>query len=192
MTVLAGIRDHRPNALTGRTGLLDREEALLHAYLARAAAGCALLWLRACLGATAIAGFASDLGRDIDRDGIATHGFLEVETQLVPEIGAAEYLWTTPSATAEDIAEHVPEDVAESLGAESTGATHTGTAHAIVPEAVIGAALVLVAEDLVGLLGLLELRFCALVVLVAIGMVLHGESPIRLLDLVSRCRLRDP
>ncbi len=49
-------------------------------------------------------------------------------------------------------------------------------------ETVVGRALVLVGQHLVGLLGLLEMRFRIRVAGIAVGMMLHGEAPIRLLD----------
>jgi hypothetical protein len=54
---------------------------------------------------------------------------------------------------------------------------------ALVAEAVVGGALVGVAQDFVGFLGLLELLLGLGVVRIAIRMVLHGQLAIGLLDL---------
>ncbi len=193
VTALAGIGNHRARALAGRAGLLDREETLLHADLAGAAAGRTLRGLGALLRAAAVADLAGDLRRHFDRDGIAADGTFEIEPEFVTEIGAPENLRAAAArAAAENIAEYVAEYVAEALRAEPAGAAHAGAAQAVVAEAVVRGPLVAVAQNLVGLLDLLELAVRTRVVLVAVRVVLHGEATIRLLDLVSRSRLRDP
>src|SRR5207237_9753842 len=53
---------------------------------------------------------------------------------------------------------------------------------------IVGGALLRVGEHLAGLLRLFEELLRLLVVRIAIGVVFHGEAPIRLLDLrLSRC-----
>src|SRR5690606_14013145 len=73
----AGIGDHADGTVALGAGLLDREEALLHAYLTGAAAGRAGLWLGARFGATAVAGAAGF--RRGNADGLvgAARGFLK-------------------------------------------------------------------------------------------------------------------
>ena len=69
---------------------------------------------RARLGALARAALALDLGRNIERDGIAGDRLLERQLELVAQVRAAEHLAAAAAATAaEDVAEHVAEDVAE-------------------------------------------------------------------------------
>ena len=49
-------------------------------------------------------------------------------------------------------------------------------------ETIVGRALVLVGQDLVGFLGFLEVRLGLRIARIAIGVMLHGEAAIRLLD----------
>ncbi len=123
----------------------------------------------------------------VDRDRVAADGVLEIETQLVAKIGAAEDLAAALAAATEDVAENVAEDVAEALGRESAHPARTaGTGtQAVVTEAVVSGAFICVTQDVISLLGLLELGLGSGVVLVAVGVVLHGKTPIGLLDLVG-------
>ena len=53
--------------------------------------------------------------REIEVDGVAEHGLLEVEFEFVAQVGAAEHLRAAAPPAAEDVAEHVAEDVAEGI-----------------------------------------------------------------------------
>ena len=119
MAVAARVRNRRTRTLAGRAGLLNREEALLHANLSRASTGRARNGFAALPRAAAAASVAADLGRDVDRHVIPSHGSFEIQLELVAEICTTKDLRSPPATpAAEDIAKHVAKDVAESLGAE--------------------------------------------------------------------------
>src|SRR5690606_7561637 len=102
--------------------LLDREDAVLHAYLAVAMAGRALADL-AIGRAAAVAMMAIDLGGNLDLLGDTEHRFLEVELHDVAQVRAAPR--TAPAAApAEDVAENVAEDVAHVAEAGAAAAAH--------------------------------------------------------------------
>ncbi len=87
-----GLLDDRAGAPAARAGLLQLEEALRDAHLARAVAGVAGDG-RAALGrAAAVAGLALGELRHFDLDGVAEHGLIEIELQLVAQVRAAEHL----------------------------------------------------------------------------------------------------
>jgi hypothetical protein len=120
--------------------------------------------------------------------GIATDRFLEIQAQFVAQVSATKYLAAAlPAATAKDIAEHVTENVAETFGPEATSTTGLRF-EAIVSEAIIGCPFIRIAQDFVSFLRFLELRFRACIICVSVGMVLHCETTIGLLDLVGGCR----
>ncbi len=87
----------------------------------------------------------------------AEHGLFEIELQFVAQIGAAKYLGAATLAAGEYVAEHFAEYVAEGLAggeAAATAAFQTG-----VTELIVHGTLLRVAQDLVGLLALLEFMF---------------------------------
>ena len=99
-----------PRAAAARAGLLQLEEALRDAHLARAVAGLAGDGVRALRRAAAAAGVALDELGNVDLDRVAEHRLLEIELQLVAQVGAAEHLErAAAAAAAEDVAEHVAE-----------------------------------------------------------------------------------
>ncbi len=118
--------------------------------------------------------------------------------------GAAEKLLDV-RPRAGPAAEELAEDVgrlrrhalleAEAAGGAAAPAERTaaGTAsvHAGGAELVVAGALGLVAQDVVGLLHLLEARLGLLVAGVAVGVVLTGQLAVGLLDLVGRGGARD-
>src|SRR5690606_6962165 len=73
----AGVGNNGAATVTIGAGLLYREEALLHAHLADAAAGGAGGGLAAGLGAAAVAGFAVHQGGHLDLHGAAAHGVFQ-------------------------------------------------------------------------------------------------------------------
>src|SRR5262245_16157448 len=91
-------------------------------------AGLALDGVRALGGATALAGFAlAELGH-IDLDGRPEHSLIQVQLEFVTQVGAAEYLRATATtATAEDVTEHVAEDIAETFARIEAGTTACAT-----------------------------------------------------------------
>src|SRR5690242_1876853 len=99
----AGILDHAALTAALRTGTFDGEETLLGANFADAAAGRALLGLRAGFRAGAAAHFARDGRRHLDLRAAALERFfetdLEIVAQVLPAIGAA------PAPSAHELAE---------------------------------------------------------------------------------------
>ena len=188
VTGLARILHHLATAVAGGTGLLHREEALLHAHLALAVTGATGLGLGAGLGAGALASGAVFPGGDADLGLVAVGGLLQRDFHGVAQVGTTEDLvGPAPSAAA---AEDVAEDVAEGLGkaTEAPCAAARATAHAThavnagVAVAVIGVALAAVAQHVVGLAHFLELVFGLLVTRVAVRVIFHGHLAIGLLD----------
>ncbi len=100
-------------------------------------------------------------GRHADLDRGAGHRLLQRQLQVVAQIGAAVHpRATAAAAAAEDVAEHIAEDVAEAGAAETARAARAGALiHAGMSELIVGRPLLRIGQDLVGLLGLLELRF---------------------------------
>ena len=189
----ARLGDDLAGAVAVRAGLLDAEEALAHVHRAGAVAG------RAGLGL--VPGLApvpwqvsqvSQLGMRICVS-LPRGGFLERDLHRVAQVAAAVDLLAAAAARRRRrcAAEDVAEDVAEGLGeAAEAFRRRRRAAHvrvdAGVAVLVVGRALLRVGQHLVGLLGLLELLLGLLriVALVAVGVVLHRQLAIGLLDVV--------
>ena len=173
------------NNLTGtaavRAGARNGEKPLLHAQGACAAAGLTTDGLGPGGGAGAVAAFARDVRRDVDIYGIAADSLLQGQLELVAEIGAAKHLVAaaTPSGP-ENIPEDVPEKIDERVGTAEP--TLCALADARMAELIVGGARLRILEDLVGFLGFLEFALHLRIAGVAIGMELHCEAPVRLLD----------
>src|SRR5690606_17382546 len=106
------------------------------------------------------------------------------------KVGSTKNLAAPPAAAAaKDIAEDVAEDIPESLRSESAGAS---PAQPFMPELVIGCAFFGAVQNIVGFPYFLELGGGGLVVLAAVGMVLHGQAPIRLFYLLGGRGPGDP
>src|SRR5476649_1399172 len=160
----ARIGDDLAGAVAFRAGLLDAEEALLHAHLAVAAASRAGARRGARLGAGAVAGVALVPGRHADGRVEAVGGLLQRDFQVVAQVGAAIHLRSGVAAAA---ATQVRIDA---------GVTVT----------VIGLALFRIGQHLVRFFDFLEFFFRLFAVRIAVRMVLHRQFAIRLLDLVFR------
>jgi len=111
--------------------------------------------------------------------------------QVVAQVGAAVDVGTTAATAtaAATAAENFVEDAAEGIGktaaATAEAATHAGLrVDAGVAVLVIGGAFLAIRQNLVGFLGFLELFLGARVVRIAVGVVLHGQLAVGLLDLV--------
>ena len=181
----AGVTDDPAGAAALRAGLLDGEEALAHADVAVAAAGIAGHRRAARLGAAALARRAFLGGRSLDLYGGAEDRLLQRELEIVLQVRAAVGARTASAGAggAEDVAEHGIEDVAEAGRAAETRAGGRGRVHARVAELIVGGALALVAQDLEGLLDLLEFLLRGLVARIPIRVQLHRQPAICLLDL---------
>ena len=177
--VTARIGDDGTRPATAGTGLLDGKEPLLNAHLPLAGTGGTGRGGRARSRTGAGAALAGTLGGEADARGRSRHRFLESELQLEAQVGAA--IDTLPTAaTAEDVAEHLVEDVAKPRAAREPRAAgvHPGMA-----ELIVGRPLLLVGENVVGFLRLLELLFRPAVVGIPIGMKLHRLTAICLLEI---------
>src|SRR5699024_9330860 len=108
--VVTGILDGAAAAPAGRTGLLNREETLLHAHLALATTGRAHVEL-ATFRAAAAAGFALAQRGQVDFLFDAGDGFLKIELEGVAQILAAARLALAAPTAAEDVAEDVAENI---------------------------------------------------------------------------------
>src|SRR5262249_46789071 len=96
------------------------------------------------------------------------------------------------ATAAHEVAEHLVEDVREARGeAEVAG---SGAAAAVlesgVAKAVVGRALLIVLQDVIGLADVLELLLCRLVPGIAVGVPLHGELAVGLLEILGAAPLR--
>src|SRR5262249_43689385 len=158
--------------MAGRTGALEREEALRMANAALAAASRAVARARAALGAGARAGLAGDRSGDADLGCLAGEGFGQGDFHVVAQVCAplASGGAAAPAAQAEQIIEDVGKARCES-GAEALAAG-TAVLERGMAEAIVRGALVAVLEDVVGLADLLEPVLAILVAGIAIGMVL--------------------
>src|SRR5258706_3499791 len=190
------IGDHLAGAMAGRTRLLNRKKSLRHAHRAGAVAGAARLGTRAGLGTAAMAGLAVVPRRHANVGRESSGRLFERDLHVVAQIGAAKSAAAGSTARTRRTAENVAENVAEGIGkiaealAAATAKAAAGRAR-IDPgmtEAVIGGALLGVGQNLVCLFRLLEFFFRLLgvfvVTLIAIGVMLHRQLAIGLLDFV--------
>ena len=112
------------------------------------------------------------------REAVPATASLEPELQLVAQVGAA--IDALPAAAAEDVAEHLVEDVPKSRAAREPRAAGV---HPGMTELVVGRTLALIGQNVVGLLRLLELLFGRTVVGIPIGMKLHRLTAVCLLEI---------
>ena len=188
---LHGLRITRPGAAAGRAGALDQEEALLRAHLAGALAGGQVSAARALSSdpvplqasqTTRVGTRSVDLGAgeglgqvDLDAPGGGRAG-----------AGAACGAAARPPMKSPNIWSKMSPEAA---AAEKSKPPHEPAAAAAllergVAEAVVGGALLVVLQDVVGLVDFLELGLGLLVARVAVGVILHRELAIRLLQVV--------
>ena len=135
------------------------------------------LGARRAAGARAV--LAGERNRDLHRDLGARVGLFERDLQVVAQVAAAGGTGRAALAASEHLAENVAEHLVEDV-------VHVGKAgaavHAVdagVTEAIVGGALLLVGEDLEGLVDLLEPPRRLLAAVVAVRMVLHRELAVR-------------
>src|SRR5690606_10749676 len=152
-----GFFNHRAAPLTTVTGALDGEETLGMAHTARTAAGAADDRLRSRFCSGAGAGFAGDVGRQIELRGLAVKRLFQGNFEIVAKICAAFAGGAAPARTGH--AENAFEDIREGT-AEIRTETMCVAAAAVeggVAEAVIGRALLFVLEDVVSFVDFPEL-----------------------------------
>ena len=121
--------------------------------------------LRALSRARSLALVALGQRRELDVGGGAEHGLLEIERELITQVGAAVDAGAVAPPAAEDVAEDLAEDVAEGVPRIEALASATRSIDAGVAKLVVGGALLRVGQDFVGLLDLLE---------TALGLVVGG------------------
>ena len=117
----------------------------------------------------------------------AGKGLLHGDGDILPQIGATAGLLTL-AATAGELAENIGEHILKTARAAlATAATALEGSMAVT---IIGGALFPILEDVVSLIGFLELALSGGVALVAVRVVLHGEFAIGALEvIVSRVAL---
>src|SRR5690348_3849453 len=174
VTVSARRHHHAPDPAAMRTGLLDRENAVLHPHATVAAAGRAGGKL-AVLRTRAIAVMAVDHRRHADLLVDAGHGFFEVEIQHVAQIRTA---CRAPAAT-EDVGKDVAEDVAH-VPERRAAATPCAVLERGVAVLVVHRAALRIAQYLPSLLGFLEALLRFGIAGTAVGMILHRQPAKRL------------
>jgi hypothetical protein len=182
----ARVLDHPPGTAALRTGASHGEEALRIADLPAAGASGAGHRLRAGLGAVAGADGAAHDARDGQRDVLAEHRLFEVERQVITKVVAAGGAIAAFAAAAEEVAEaeQVAEDVAEVGELIRVEPAHAGCASVAVT--VVAGPLLLVGEHAVRFRRLLELLLGIGIAGVLVGVVLHRELAVGLLDVVHR------
>ena len=174
--------------MAARAGLLDREEALLHAHLAVTGAGLAGGGRGAGFGAGAAAGLALFHDRNADLFLRAARGFFQRDLHVVAQVGAAMRLAAPAASTAEDVAEDVAEiETLRAACTERIAAAHAARFEGGVAVLVVSRALLPVGQGLVGFLRFLELFLRFRIVRIAVGVVLHRQLAISLLDLFLGC-----
>ncbi|OIQ96451.1 hypothetical protein GALL_214920 [mine drainage metagenome] len=183
VAVLARRTDLFAAAVAARAGLLDGEEALLHAHLAVTRTGLAGGGAGAGFGAGTAAGLALFHDRNAYLFFRAACRFFQRDLHVVAQVGAAVGLAAPAAAAAEDVAEDVAE--VEALGAartERAAAAHSARFECRVTVLVVSSTFLSVGQSLVGFLRFLELFLRFRIIRIAVGVVLHRQLTISLLD----------
>lgn len=138
------------------------------------------------MGTGAVAHFTVDQGWYLDLLGDPAYRLFQGQLHGVAQVGATGRTATAATTAAtENIAKHVAEDVAE-IGATAKATVATATLaliHAGVAVLVIAGTQVGIGQDFVSFLDLFELLFGTGIPLIAIRVILHGQTLVRLLDL---------
>src|SRR5690606_22756225 len=142
--------------------------------------------LRAGRRARALARAARDPARNLDLDRVARDRLLERELELVAQVRAAVHLRPAARSDAEQVVEHVAEDIGERVHApETVRAEAAAGTETRMTEPIVGRALPFVRQNLVGLLGLFELGLGLRIVRIAIRVILHRQAAVCLLDVLG-------
>jgi hypothetical protein len=156
-----------------RAGLLDREDAVLHAHLAVTVAGLALADL-AVFRTAAVAMMAIDLGRYFDLPADAEDGLLQIQLHDVAQVGTATRATATTTVPAENVAEDVTK-ISPTSPKPAPPRPPMPCSKAGVAVLVVHRALLRVGQHFVGLLGLLEFLLRSRVVRAAVRVVFHRQ-----------------
>src|SRR5688572_13339203 len=120
---------------------------------------------------------------------MAEHGLLEIELQVITQVGTAKHLLASAAAAStENISKDVAEDVAERVGRAVASAGTTASGETFVAVLIVDGALLRVGQHLISFLALFEFLFGFRVVGIAVGVKLHRQTAISLLDLGLRGR----
>ena len=188
--VSAGVRDHLPGSTAHVTRPVDAEEALLKRDLPHAPAALAGLRGSSLPRPAARARLAGAHLRDLDRRLGPGQHIVEVDLEVVPQVGAA--LSSAPAAAPrptaevpapEDVPEQVAEQIREAAEVAEVGASGHTDPDALVAEAVVAGSLLGVREHRIGLGDLLEALLGLGIVRVAVGVALQSEPAVGLLEL---------
>ena len=132
-------------------------------------------------------------GGDADRRLLAAERVLERDLEIVAQIAAAGRARLAAPAAAHR-AEHLLEDVGKPARKAAAEAEIAGTAAAVLErgmaEPVIGGALLIVLQDVVGLVDFLEFLLGRLVARIAVRVILHRQLAVGPLQLVGIGRFR--
>ena len=171
-----------------------RKNPCLPADLARTLTGRARLRRASLvLRSGAVAAFALHPRGHTQVDLGAAERLGQVDLDALPQVGSGA---GALAAAAPAHAEHLVENIAEVAGGGEIEAAHAGATAAVallerrMAEAVVGAALLVVLQHIVGFVDFLEPRLGLLVAGIAIGVKLHGELAVRLLQVVRARVLR--
>src|SRR5690554_683427 len=123
-----------------------------------------------------------------DLDSSSPDRLFQVQLQGIAQVTAP--VGPGASATAEDIAEHVAEDIAETgTTAKAAASARSRRVSPGMSELVIGGPSIGVGQHLVGFGGFFELLFGLFISRITVRVILHGKTPISLLNLFFVRRL---
>jgi hypothetical protein len=178
------ISNHAAGALTGWTSTGHAEESLLIAHLAAASTRPAGDGSFACGRTRAAAILAGLVAADRNVGFRAEDGFLELQRDILPQIGAALGTAAAAGTAAEKIAEseEVSEDLAHVLEHRGIEATRSSTAHGGMSEAVVRGPLVRICQNGVGFAALFEFFFGGGIIRIAVRMKLQRKLAIGTFD----------
>src|SRR6056297_3974828 len=187
---LAGVLDDLAESGTGRAGALDRKEALLGPHLSHSRTGGAGHGLGSGFRPRARTGVADDRCRNVDRFLEPRVGFFQTDPKVVAKVRTAGGALATAAPAhhvAEQVVEHVRKGTREIRIAAGTrsAAAHTAFESGMT-ETIICSLLFGVLQDLVGLVGFLEVGFGIGLVRIPVRMQFLRLPSICLLDLFGR------
>ena len=176
--------DHFAAALAGRAGALDHEEALLGADLPMTAAQVATARAGARLSARSRARITLGGNLDFDLGLLAVEGIVEIDFQIIAQIGAAPGLLTP--AAAECGTKDRLENIADVRETGPGSAAATAAIHALfegfVAEPVIGRTLLRVLQNIIGFADRLEPALGRSIAGIFVGVPAHRQLAIRRFD----------